>query len=192
MTPIILGKVSLEDELLALRVTAGDDLALGELFDRHGSLLLGIAKQVTCNHILAQDVLQEVLVEFWRNPGRFDASRGSLRSFLAVQVHRRAIDALRSRSRRKAREERWESQTVAVRDEWSSEVDEVEVNRVVSDAIGRLPDDQRKVVELAYWKGYTHIEVARALDIPEGTVKSRLRLARTKLAEWLAPIATEI
>lgn len=107
--PISLSPMADEDELLIERVAAGDDSALVDILERYGGLLLGVAKRVSASRSAAEDALQEVLAELWRHPERFDHERGSLRSYLGVQVHRRAVDALRSDVRRKAREQRWGS-----------------------------------------------------------------------------------
>src|SRR6478752_3463966 len=95
-----------EDGLLVARLAAGDDEAVGELFDRYAPFVLGLARRVTSNTVIAEDVVQEVFTALWTDPGRFDPNRGSLRAFLGVQAYRRAVDAVRRDSRRRAREER--------------------------------------------------------------------------------------
>jgi RNA polymerase sigma-70 factor (ECF subfamily) len=93
--------------------------------------------------------------------------------------------------RRKAREERSGSLELPFAHAWCEDVDGAALKSVVRQAIGRLPSTQRQVVELAYWEGRTHKDVAETLGLPEGTVKSRLRLAQAKLTEWLAPVRVE-
>lgn len=187
----IVGDVDGEDAVLVARLVAGDDEALEEVFDRYAGLIVGVARRVTGSTSLAEDVLQDVLATLWRSPERFDPGRGSLRAYLGVLAHRRAIDALRRDSRRRLREEQ-----VGVLDPGFScpppdQMEAVTLSETVRQAISRLPVPQRQAVELAFWHGRTHQEVASALGIPEGTAKSRLRLAQAKLAEWLAPIAAE-
>ena len=180
-----------DDGLLVARLAAGDDDAIGELFDRYGSFLLGIAQRVLRSRERAEDVVQEVLTLLWTEPARFDPERGSLRAFLGIQAQRRAIDTVRRETRREAREDR-DATDPTRRPGGREATDDVVVAAVVREAIERLPDDQRIAVELAFWHGRTYREVAAILEIPEGTAKSRLRLAQGRLAEWLAPLVTEV
>ena len=186
--------VEIHDGGLVARLVAGDDDALRDLFDRHGGFVLGIARRVTGSAALAEEVLQDVVTALWRHPERYDAERGSLRAYLGVQTHRRAVDLVRSESRRRSREER----SVALREPLCVEQpagqapagalgEESDVTAAVREAIARLPEDQRAAVELAFWQGRTYREVAVVLGIPEGTAKSRLRLAQRKLHQWLSP-----
>jgi RNA polymerase sigma-70 factor (ECF subfamily) len=174
------------DRLLIACVAAGDDDALAELFDRYGALVLGVARRVLGNVAAAEDVVQDVFTALWCHPERFDPERGSLRAYLGVHAHRRAVDVVRHETRRQRRE-----QGQAAGHTCDGQ-DQVVVTEVVREAIGRLPDDQRRAVELAFWEGRTHREVAEVLGIPFGTAKSRLRLAQAKLSEWLAPLALEL
>jgi RNA polymerase sigma-70 factor (ECF subfamily) len=147
---------------------------------------------VTSNTVIAEDVVQEVFTALWTDPDRFDPNRGSLRAFLGVQAYRRAVDAVRRDSRRRAREE-----SVAMPDlgrdgmNGHDTIEAAALTEVVRDAIIRLPVEQRRAVELMFWNGLTCREVAHVLAIPEGTAKSRLRLAQSKLSEWLAPLNGE-
>lgn len=183
---VIVADVEVRDHVLAARLAAGDDDALIEVFDRHGPFVLGVASRVTASSIVAEDVAQEVFTALWRNPERFDPARGSLRAYLGVQAHRRAVDTVRRDTRRRAREDRCDPAQST-----SDESDAVALTDVVRHAIERLPAEQREAVELAFWEGHTYREVAQLLGIPEGTAKSRLRLAQAKLCEWLAPLAME-
>jgi RNA polymerase sigma-70 factor (ECF subfamily) len=183
--------VAEDDEVLVARMAAGDDDAIGEVFDRYAPFLLGVARRVTSNPGLAEDVVQEVLTSLWSAPDRFDPARGSLRAYLGVLAHRRAVDVVRTEVRRQAREDRTAAEDGSRVEAQRAAADDVEVAAVVRQAIERLPDDQRAAVELAFWHGRTYREVAVILAIPEGTAKSRLRLAQAKLAEWLAPIEGE-
>jgi RNA polymerase sigma-70 factor (ECF subfamily) len=178
-----------QDRLLAERLRAGDDSALAEVFDRHGAFVLGQARRVTGSTAAAEDVVQEVFTALWSRPDRYDPDRASLRTFLGVLAHRRAVDAVRSSARRQAREDVFEAGGVPA--EWRDLADATAVAETVRCAIERLPEDQRRAIELAFWHGMTHPEVAAALGIPEGTVKSRLRLAQAKLRDWLGPLTLE-
>jgi RNA polymerase sigma factor (sigma-70 family) len=186
-----LATVAVEDGVLVARMAAGDDDAIGEVFDRYAPFLLGVARRVVRDAVLAEDIVQEVLSGLWMEPGRFDPERGSLRAYLGVQAHRRAVDAVRSEVRRQAREERCATDATGRSARSAEPIEGVAMTNVVRDAIEHLPDDQRAAVELAFWHGRTHREVAAILAIPEGTAKSRLRLAQARLAVLLAPLEGE-
>ena len=176
--------------MLVDRLTAGDDHALKELFDRYSGFVLGLARRVVHNEQVAEEVVQDVFASIWAKPQRFNASRGSLRAYLGVLTYSRAVDVVRSDVRRRAREARCVAEDVDLR----SKVDPLDANstaEAVRRAIACLPDDQRLAVELAFFHGHTYREVATVLAIPEGTAKSRLRLAQAKLAVLLAPLRGE-
>jgi RNA polymerase sigma-70 factor (ECF subfamily) len=178
-----------QDGLLVQRLCAGDDTALAEVFDRYGPLVLGLARRVTGSHSAADDVLQEVFTALWCHPEKFDPERGTLRAYLGVLTHRRAVDAVRASVRRQTREERAEALDLLTN--LADHAEATATAESVRRAIERLPVEQRRAIELAFWQGMTQHEVAHALGIPEGTVKSRLRLAQAKLRDWLEPLALE-
>lgn len=174
------------DALLTARLAAGDDLALTEAFDRLGPAVYGAALRVLGEWAAAQDVAQDVFVELWVHPDRYDPAAGSLRTYLTVLARHRAVDLVRSELRRIARQER--NHRLTPQQEFRSPGDEVEAAEaagVVRTAVRLLPDSQRQVVELAYFGGMSYREVAQAIGIPEGTAKSRLRLALAKLESVL-------
>lgn len=191
--PRVLGKVAAvdEDAVLVARLVAGDDEAVGELFDRHGPFVLGLARRVSGSTEVAEDVVQEVFTALWSEPERFDPTRGSVRAFLGVQAYRRAVDAVRRDARRRAREDHVVLPELGRVVTGTDAVDAATIAEVVRDAIKRLPQEQRAAVELVFWNGLTCREVAYVLAIPEGTAKSRLRLAQSKLSEWLEPLIGE-
>ena len=174
------------DALLTARLAAGDDRALADAFDQLGPAVYGAALRVLGEWTAAQDVAQDVFVELWSHPHRYDPAAGSLRTYLTVLARRRAIDVVRSELRRIARQERnhrlTPHQGIASP---SDEVEAAEAAGVVRAAVRLLPDSQREVVELAYFSGLSYREVAVAVGIPEGTAKSRLRLALAKLENVL-------
>lgn len=177
------------DADLLARLLEGDETALRDAFDRFGSLVHGIARRVTGDSAEAADVCQDVFVRLWERPERVDLSRGSLRAYLAVVAHRRALDIVRGTTRARRRDE-WVGSERGT-SEPSHE------NSVVDDdhlrgraarlqaALTLLPDEQRAALELAYFGGLTYREVAVRLDVPEGTAKSRMRLALARLRDLL-------
>jgi RNA polymerase sigma-70 factor, ECF subfamily len=174
------------DAVLAARLAAGDDHALAEIFDRLGPAVYGAAVGIVGDGSSAQDVVQDVFVELWSHPDRYNPAAGSLRTYLTVLARRRAVDTVRSELRRIGRQERHCRLTRA--DVLPSPVEQVltaEVACTVRSAIEGLPAAQRQVIELAYYQGMTCREVASAIGIPEGTAKSRLRLALAKLESVL-------
>lgn len=174
------------DTLLAQRLAAGDDHALAEIFDRLGPAVYGAAVRVLGEGSAAQDVVQDVFVELWRDPARYEPATASLRTFLTLRARHRAVDLVRSELRRVARQERQHRLAEPAAHPSPFElVADAEAARVVRDAVALLPDNQRQVVELAYYRGLTCREVAVAAGIPEGTAKSRLRLALAKLETML-------
>ena len=170
------------DALLAARLAAGDDHALAEVFDRLGSAVYGAALRVLGQGSTAQDVVQDVYVELWSHPDRYDPAAGALRTYLIVLARHRAVDLVRSELRRIARQERHHRLTPRPRHPSPcEEVTAADTASTVRAAVNLLPDSQRRVIELAYFGGLTCREVALAAGIPEGTAKSRLRLALAKL-----------
>ena len=174
------------DALLAARLTAGDDLALGEIFDHLAPAVYGAALRVLGNEAAAQDVVQDVFVELWSRPGQYDPAIGTLHAYLVVLARHRAVDLVRSELRRVARQER--SHRLVPGQSPPSPCEEVMASQAataVRAALRLLPDNQRVIVELAYFGGLTCREAAKAAGIPEGTAKSRLRLALAKLETML-------
>jgi RNA polymerase sigma-70 factor, ECF subfamily len=168
--------------LLAARLAAGDNHALTEIVNRFGAVVYGAAACVVGDGGSAQDIVQDVFVELWSHPDRYDPAAGSLRSYLALRARHRAVDAVRSEMRRIARQERHYRLAVGQMPLSPGEhALAADVASAVREAVQRLPAGQRQVVELAYFQGMTCREVAQAAAIPEGTVKSRLRLALAKL-----------
>lgn len=178
--------VEASDAPLAARLAAGDDYALAEIFDRLAPVVYGAAVRVLGQTASAQDVVQDVFVELWTRPDRYDPSAGSLRTYLTVMARHRAIDVVRGELRRVARQERHHQLTPAEpRPSPGDEVAAADTASAVRAAVRALPDAQRRVVELAYFQGMSYREVAEAAGIAEGTAKSRLRLALAKLESAL-------
>jgi RNA polymerase sigma-70 factor (ECF subfamily) len=165
------------DEDLLLAAAQGDQEAIGRLYDRHQGTMYGLAIRITNDAGLAQDVVQEAMLGVWRNASRFDASRAKARTWILALVHHRAIDAVR---RRRASVTLPEPDVpppaaLVVPDLWDDVVGRLDAV-AIRQALGRVPDAQREVLELAYFAGRTQQEIARQVGIPLGTVKSRVRL----------------
>ena len=170
------------DRALVARLAAGDQRALERLYDQYSPLVHGLAARLTGCAATAADITQEVFVAMWTHPERYDADRGSLRTYLAALARRRSIDALRREGRAVRREERAARRTPSTPPDVEEAATAMLAAEQVRRAVAELPPDQRRAVELAYFDGLTYREVAVRLGLPEGTAKSRLRLALARLA----------
>jgi RNA polymerase sigma factor (sigma-70 family) len=174
---------------LVARLMAGDSSALAEIYDRYSGLVYALARRVLGDDALAEDITQEVFVFVWEYPQRFDPARGSLRAWLGLLAHRRSVDRVRAEVRRTNREAHAEPALGPISAE--NDVDDrLSLDWLavrVREGLDRLPAEQREALVLAYYGARTHRQVADELAIPEGTAKSRLRLALKKLNEILGP-----
>ena len=172
------------ERVLVERLSGGDETALVDLYDRYAGFVYGLAVRTLVDPQAAEDITQEVFVSLWEHPERIDSGRGTLRGFLGTLTHRRAVDAVRREEAHRRREAR------VARD--AGDVPDVAEAVLRSDTSGKvrtalevLPEPQRRALDLAYFHGYTYRQVAEVLNIPEGTAKSRLRLALGRIAEVL-------
>jgi RNA polymerase sigma-70 factor (ECF subfamily) len=174
---------SLADEDLMARVQEGDAHAFEVIFDRHADAAFSLAYRMCGRRATAEDVVQEAFVSLWRSGARYDRTRGSVRSWVLGVVHNRAIDLFRRDSVRTGKDVSDEGavERMAAPDSTEAEVQRGEDASEVRGALQDLPDDQRQVIELAYFGGFTHSEIAEQLKLPAGTVKGRMRLGLTKL-----------
>ena len=172
-------------ELLKL-VAEGDVDALGTLFDRHSRQALALARRIVGDRVFAEEVVQEVFLAVLERAGSYDPARASFRSWLLSMVHHKAVDVVRreeSLRRRSAASERLD-----LREPLSDPSDEawdVIVAAQVRDALGVLTEEERRAIETAYFGGYTYRQTAELLEVPEGTVKTRMRTGVRKLREAL-------
>ena len=170
------------DRLLLARVAAGDPEALAGLFDRHGAALLGLLSRMLGRDGEAEEVLQEVFLWVWQHPLRYDPSRSGLRGWLLVLARSRALDVLRASRSRRLREVGVALERPAALEPVPLEaLEERERRRRIAAALGRLPLEQRQCIELAFFAGLSHSQVAARLSQPLGTVKSRIQLGMAKL-----------
>lgn len=160
--------------------------ALAEAYRRHAGAVFGLALRVLADRALAEEIVQEVFLRLWDHPDRFDAERGSLRSYLLAQCHGRAVDVVRSETSRRAREDRDHLQRAEAGYDLEHEVWDIVVADHVRQVLDQLPAAERQAIELAYFGGATYREVAAMLDQPEGTVKTRIRSGLHRLRAGLA------
>ncbi|HEU4674983.1 MAG TPA: sigma-70 family RNA polymerase sigma factor [Motilibacteraceae bacterium] len=169
-----------------LRVARGDEAAFEELYDAIAGSVFGVVRRVLRDPAQSEEVAQEVLVEVWRSATRFDPERGSAQTWILTMAHRRAVDRVRSAQAASDREER-----VGAREHttaYDDVVEQVETRlevEAVRRCLGGLTELQREAVNLAFYGGYTHREVAELLDTPLGTVKTRLRDGLIRLRDCL-------
>ncbi len=176
-----------DDRLLRDRLVAGDERALAAIVGDFGALVRGVARKVLGDDAAADDVTQDVFVWLWEQPDRFDPDRGSLRAFLTVVSRRRAIDWIRRHDADRRRADRAAQEAPLVLDDLADDVSARDDAAQVRAAVAALPAEQRDAVTLAFFGGLSYREVATKLGIPEGTAKSRLRLALAKLNTTLGP-----
>jgi RNA polymerase sigma-70 factor (ECF subfamily) len=169
------------DQQLMARLCQRDIHALEVLYDRHHQIALGLACKIVRDHGLAEDVVQDAFMTLWRQPDRFDPTRGTARGWLLAIVHHRSIDKLR-RSKLANRTVELSPNLV---DEHSADPFDQAVENIQSEqlraALNKLPSDQRRAIELSFLHGRTHTEIAELMGCPLGTVKGRIRIGLTKL-----------
>ena len=173
------------DAALVVAIARWRQEALAEAYRRHAGAVLALAQRVLRDRSLAEEVVQEVFLKLWNQPERYDPERGTLRSFLLAQAHGRAVDALRSESARRNREEKEARQTAEGGYDLEHQVVDLTVAEQVRTALSSLQDGEREAIELAYFGGHTYRQVASILGQPEGTVKSRIRLGMRHLRDAL-------
>jgi RNA polymerase sigma-70 factor (ECF subfamily) len=185
---------SLADEDLMAHIYEGDSRAFAVVFDRHGAAAFSLAYRICGRRGLAEDVVQEAFLTLWRARGRYDRARGSVRTWILTLVHHRAVDVLRHELATSSRDIHDDGLSALLP---ASELTDAEAERrsdaaLVRGAIEELPAEQRQVIELAYFGGFTHSELAQMLDIPPGTVKGRMRLGLGKLRLALGEAADAV
>jgi RNA polymerase sigma-70 factor (ECF subfamily) len=181
----------LADEDLMPLVSRKDPVAFEVFYDRHGGAAYSLAYRIVGDPTAAEDVAQEAFLSIWRSKARYDPARGSVRAWALGIVRNRAIDALRREGGRAPKldlddEAALEREEAPERTE--AEALRRETARQVRGALGALPNEQSRVIELAYFGGFTHTEIARMLEMPIGTVKGRMRLGLEKMRARFAEV----
>jgi RNA polymerase sigma factor (sigma-70 family) len=180
------------DTELVRRVADGDQRAMSTLYARYAARAFTLARHLCRDEQIAEDVVQEALVAFWRHPERFDPNRGKFSSWLLTLVHHKAIDAIR----RETSLRRHTARTLIDDDPWpipagpsaeDAALDAVAASQVLA-ALTTLSAPHRHTLALAFWGGYTQREIAAITNVPLGTVKSRTFTAMTQLRRLLAPL----
>jgi RNA polymerase sigma-70 factor (ECF subfamily) len=175
----------LADEDLISLVAQGDAEALAVLYDRHSRAAYSLAYRMMGERQAAEDLVQDAFLKVWRSATSYRAGRGSVRTWLLSIVHNRGIDQLRSLASRRRTQEKIEASapksqpSEAFAESWRNSQREQ-----VREALKTLPKEQLKILELAYFSGYTHVEIAELLDVPLGTVKGRMRLGLKKIRDY--------
>jgi RNA polymerase sigma-70 factor, ECF subfamily len=181
---------NLADEEVMQLVQGGSPRAFELMYDRHGGAAFSLAYRMVGNRVTAEDITQEAFLSIWRSRLRYDQARGSVRTWVLGIVHNRAIDQLRRgmvHDRRRESldgvEERFEA-----RERTDVEAARREDARGVHGALETLPEEQRKTIELAYFGGFSHSQIAEMLEMPIGTVKGRMRLGLEKMHKQLVDV----
>lgn len=171
---------------LYLALQAGQDVALGILYDRHAGLVYGIALKIMSNPQEAEDLTQDIFLNLAQGSS-YEPSRGSLRTFLAILTRSRAIDRVRSRSKAREFFGQWRDnqEQPAATDSLFEQVSRSEQSQEVRAALSQLSDSQQQILQMAYYDGLSQSEIAKQLEIPLGTVKARARRGLLKLRQTL-------
>jgi len=174
------------DVELLKAIAARDEAALAQLYDRYDRILFGLLMRILNNREEAEDVLQEVFLQVWRKAADFDETRGRPFTWLVTLARSRGIDRLRTLAARERVAEAGAREVTEEVSDAATDAFKSEQRGLVSDALAKLPDEQKRPIMLAYFDGLTQSEIAARLDAPLGTVKTRMRTGMIRLRELLA------
>ena len=175
----------LADEDLISLVVGSNAEAFATLYDRHGRAAYSLSYRMMGEKQAAEDLVQDAFLKVWRGTGSYRTERGSVRTWILSIVHNRGIDQLRSlASRRRTQNKVEASVPISQPSEAFAETWRNSQREQVREALGTLPPEQLKILELAYFSGYTHVEISELLDLPLGTVKGRMRLGLKKIRDY--------
>jgi RNA polymerase sigma-70 factor (ECF subfamily) len=174
------------DVLLLKAIAARDEAALAQLYDRYRAILFGLLMRILNNREEAEDVLQEVFLQVWRKAADFDENRGRPFTWLMTLARSRGIDRLRTLASRERVAEAGAREVSEEISDAATDALKSEQRGLVSDALAKLPDEQKRPIMLAYFDGLTQSEIATRLGAPLGTVKTRMRTGMIRLRELLA------
>ena len=175
----------LADEELISLAGQGEAQAFAVLYDRHSRAAYSLAYRMMGEKQAAEDLVQDGFLKVWRGAEGYRVERGSVRTWILSIVHNRGIDQLRSTASRRRTQEKVEaSAPVSQPSEAFAETWRNSQREQVREALGTLPQEQLKILELAYFSGYTHVEIAELLSLPLGTVKGRMRLGLKKVRDY--------
>ncbi|MFL5698073.1 MAG: sigma-70 family RNA polymerase sigma factor [Ktedonobacteraceae bacterium] len=185
----------LSDEALINAIAEGAEWAMEPLYERYNRVLFSLAYRMVADHQVAEDLLQDAFLSVWRRATSYSPQSGSVRSWLISIVHHRTIDYLRAVRRRAGlKEVTWEEveldERTAFPDVWEEALRSVQSAQLRA-ALLNIPSEQRMVIELAYFQGWTHSEIAEGCEIPLGTVKARMRLGLSHLKRLLAQMGVD-
>jgi RNA polymerase sigma-70 factor (ECF subfamily) len=181
----------LADEDLMVRAHRGDARAFEVIFDRHGGPAFSLAYRMCGRRQQAEDIVQDAFLSLWRQGARYQPARGSVRSWVLATVRHKAIDAFRHESAKRGRDvsDDAAAERMPASQRTDAEAERRDDAQHVRSALRELPGEQRRVIELAYFGGFSQGEIAAMLDLPPGTVKGRMRLGLTKMRLALGGLA---
>ena len=185
----------LSDEALINAIAEGAEWAMEPLYERYNRVLYSLAYRMVADHQVAEDLLQDAFLSIWRRATSYSPQSGAVRSWLISIVHHRTIDYLRAVRRRAGlKEVTWEEveldERTAFPDVWEEALRSVQSAQLRT-ALRNIPSEQRMVIELAYFQGWTHSEIAEGCEIPLGTVKARMRLGLSRLKRLLGQMGVD-
>ena len=179
--------VEFSDQKLMQKIAEKKKVAFSVLYDRHSAILFGLALKILHDRFLAEDVLQELFLTIWEKAEKFNTERGNVIAWMTILCRNRCIDKLRQLETNKQRSTELDEESVIqvkahhASDDQFDSAHQAMLHKTVSEAMATLPVEQKQLIEMAFFEGFTQSEIARELNVPLGTVKTRIRLGMQKL-----------